>query len=888
MKSILNQETPIRPMMTDSPPTFCLLRRIAAALALLFAASALPMARAALPPTPSQGTFVDTTGGRHSWVINSAHTLIWDSKPFLPVGGLFQMQSWVPNASEADFIADKAALAAIKARGVTDVILQPAQGGITGVTPAALQRAFDYLDAQGLTYGISLADGPREPLAAYEVRPGAYRLTAAGGGPPLRFAAENLMSSLYFVVTPTGSDVIARGQAQMIPEGARVETPAVSGQMIAFLVPEKLYFVGSPMGVPNLWDGYDSYRDSILTLFGQVRLGKGFRFFVDALPPSLNLSDEALRLIPDSPGFRTEWGAYLTRKYRTLETLDVAWSITNRDVPSFEAAAALLPLWNGGKGVSLYYDRYTRKEVKTDFTRSAFWNDLRAFMTDSVRGYMNDLAIALKHGVADVPVVYRSQGSSLLFSRLPGGEGFDGIGIDAYGRGRDLISAGGAGEVYAQASEAGRTLWLPVTATNDDGPGAGAKKEGGYVSRAALISDFDWLRDLGARGFYVDSLRTLDPARVKFNIGDLPGQLTWLSDYQSLLTASVRTGGPLDTLPGVTYFPRGLNTASIRLLTGGEWWLPTDRPGSLYDFGTAGSTYALTEPDGSATYYLWNPSGVQRTIHLKLPPQVTKNKEAPRVQWSASANGTVKGDTLALTIGPDPIRLLNYPTVPLPVEAFDEAYGEAQKLAAEMKKRDALERGLYGVNLPQLRMQYQKRGDPWFGYTMLRETLLKMRTVLRDYAWLEAEGEADASQAPISQSFDAIEERVGASGGRVLVVGKRAANMPRAAAQYRISVNKPGTFQLWAAASPGAPLTFLLNGKSVIDEGSLAPRTPSGPGAAYAGGSLAWIYFGPVTLPQGTHTLEVRASGPATLDTLLLQKGDFTPNGPNPPPVLPQ
>lgn len=841
-----------------------------------------PVLAHALAPTPSQGTFVDGSGARHSWTINSAHTLLWDDKPFLPVGGLFQVQSWAQNTTDADFAADKAALAEIKARGVTDIIVQAARGGVTGVKPEALQRLFDYLDSEGFTYGISLNDGPREPLSAFEVRPGAYRqVTPAGGGVPLRFHADNLASSLYFVVSPVGSDILTSGQAQMIPEGAKIDTPAVQEPMVAFLVPEKLYFANSSMGIPNLWDGYDSYRDSLLSLFSQVRLGKGFRFFVDALPPSLDLSDEALRLIPDSPGFAAEWSAYLARKYRTLEALDAAWNVTDRDIASFDKAATLLPLWNGGKGVSLFYDRKTKKSVKTDYTRSGFWTDLRAFMTDSVRGYMNDLAIALKHGVADVPVVYRSTGASPLFSRLPGGQGFDGIGIDAYGRGRDLIATGGAGEVYAQASESGRNLWLPVTATSDADPVTRAKAVKGYASREALINDLNWLRDIGGRGFYVDSLRTIDPARANFNIGNLPDQLTWLADYRGLLEAGVRGGGPLTTLPGVTYYPRSLAGASIRMLTGGEWWLPTDRPYLLYDFGASGSAYAMTEQDGSTTYYLWNPSGATRTVRLQLPPQTTKLKDAPKVQWSATANGAVKKDILTLTVGPDPIRLINYPTVPLPIDAFDESFKEAVKLDAVMKERNAIERGLYNINLPQLKLLKSKR-DPWFAYAQLQDSLNRMRSVVRDYAWLQAEG--DEIQTPSHQSFDAVEEKAGASNGRVLVAGKRAAGMPIAAAQYSITVNKAGTFELWIAASPNAPLTFRIDGQPILNE---AARTANLPGSSYAGGELTWIDFGPITLPAGVHTLELRATGPALVDTILLHRGDFIPQGPNPPAVLP-
>jgi hypothetical protein len=349
-----------------------------------------------------------------------------------------------------------------------------------------------------------------------------------------------------------------------------------------------------------------------------------------------------------------------------------------------------------------------------------------------------------------------------------------------------------------------------------------------------------------------------------------------------MLETGARNSGPLTTLPGVTYYPRSLAGGSIRLLSDGEWWLPTERPYLLYDFGTSGSAYALTEPDGSTAYYLWNPSGQTRTIRLQLPPQTTKLKDAPKVQWSASANGSVKKDVLTLTIGPDPIRLINYPTVPLPIDAFDESLKEAEKLAAVLKDRESLERGLLrDINLPQLRLLKSKR-DPWFAYAQLQETLTRMRAAVRNYFWVQAEG--DEVHMPTQQSFDAIEEKAGASNGRVLVVGKRTPGMPIAAAQYSVTVGVAGTFELWVGASPNAPLTFRIDGQPILNEVS---RTVNLPGATYAGGDLTWINFGPVTLPAGVHTLELRATGPAVVDTVLLHRGNLIPNGPNPPSVLP-
>jgi hypothetical protein len=66
-----------------------------------------------------------------------------------------------------------------------------------------------------------------------------------------------------------------------------------------------------------------------------------------------------------------------------------------------------------------------------------------------------------------------------------------------------------------------------------------------------------------------------------------------------------------------------------------------------------------------------------------------------------------------------------------------------------------------------------------------------------------------------------------------------------------------------------------------------ASDAPEVRGASYADG-LVWTRIGSIAVTKEKHVLEMRADGPATVDTLLLIRGDFTPNGPIPPQVLPE
>ena len=828
-------------------------------LLLLLALGAPAFAQGA--PVLSQGTYTDAGGGKHPWTINNAHALIWDGAPFLPVGGVFQARSWAAQATEQDWASDVAALGVLKERGVSDLYVQPAAGGLTGVKPEHIQRLLDQLDALGFTYGISINDAPRDPLIAYEVRPGAYRQAGVRGGTQARFAIPNVGSSLYLAVSAAG-DVVDSGEATLVDGGARVNVAPRTGDLVVFLVPERIYVPQNGLGLPNLWDGFDGYRDELLQLFAQVKLGKGFRFFVDPLGRDLALQAAGDRLVPSTTGFQTEWGAWLQRKYGHVDRLHTAWGLPERDLTQIAAAALLVPLWGGGKGIEAFHDRASGKRLKADARRSGFWADLAQFKVESVRGYMNALAGVLKREVADVPVVYRTRGYSPLFSGLPARGGFDGVGIEAYGRGPELVTQS-AGYAYAQAAEAPKTLWLPVTGTQDTE--AGAKPEIGYPSRATLFGELDWLREIGAKGFYVEGLRLADPARKRFSLLEAPDQLGWLRDYKKMLDVTARFA---EHQPSAVFYPRGVAVASLRPLPGGGWWLPTDRPATLYDFGPAGRAYGL-ETESGTVYYLWNPRGTTRRVQLRLPKRAKGAPPAPDVRVSDPTASERRG-ILTLTIGPEPVSIRNLPQMPVPLEAFPELADEAEALVALARKQGRVEAALFGEKLAFVRAKYRE-DNPLPSLRELQEMVDAARTALRPYLWLEAESAA-------GHSFDEARQHAGAGGGRVLTVGERAPGVP-ATATYVFDAVEPATYAVWAATTRGAVLTLRVDGQPITADGPPETR-----GGAYADG-LVWTRLGSATVAKGRHTLEVRSDGPSTVDTLLLYRGDFTPDGPNPPPI---
>lgn len=878
-------------------------RAVFAALAAAFATGAVAAA-ASQQEIVSQGAFKDAAGSAHSWRINTAHALIWDGEPYLPVGGRFQARSWDARAGETEWQADVAALQTLKEKNVVDLLVQPARGaGITSVPVEKIQRLLDYLDAQNFSYGVSLSDGPRDPLIGYVVRPGAYRqagVSAAasdGGAARLRFAVPDLASALFFAATPA-PEVVAEGQADIVAEGARVTLPPSLGAtpLAVFLVPERIFLPGNQpstgatlaageIGLPNLWDGFDSYRDALLVHLGGVKWGRGLRFFVDALGSDLWPRGDADRLIPSSAGFRAEWAAYLQRRYRNSGVLERAWALSGSDLQSVDDATYLIPLWSGGKGLEAFYHRQKRARLAASSGRSAFWSDLAAFKNESVRGYMNTLAGVLKREVANVPVIYRARGDSPLFARLPAvPDGFDGLGMDAYGEGVTLVTRA-AGHVYGQAAQAGRTLWLPVTAVAPMPEAAAPAAAPGYASRAALFADLDWLQGIGAKGFFVDSLNA-SAGGASVSLVNTPDQLGWLRDYKTMLLA---TSGWSTVVPRTVFYPRGGATSSSagaagpggRLvpLPGGGWWLPSDLPAAAYGRdqgwgGSVGHAYSL-ETETGTVYYLWNP--VPRIVHLRLPALPKGSGPAaqgPPIQTS-DPHASLSRNVLTLHLGPQPISVRNLAYLPAPQEAYPEMIKEVENLIASARAAGDFRAASYTTTLGFIKARH-KNDNPLPSLAALNNLLTEAHRTLRAFAFMEAE-------ATTNHGFDEATERDGASNGRVLLVAApRPAGATPASATYTFDLAQSGSYHLWLSAALGDPsqVSFRMDGQSF-----LAGQTGVAHGASYANG-LVWRNFGAAPLAAGRHTLELSVgNGSAIVDALLVTRDPFTPDGPNPPPV---
>ncbi|BDI31143.1 hypothetical protein CCAX7_31940 [Capsulimonas corticalis] len=840
------------------------------------------------------GEYHDASGKKHAWMITPSHMLRWDNDAYLPVGGAFTPHYWAEGQTEENWAKDVKALDAIKAQHVHDLYLYAGARGLTHVPPAAAQRVIDYLDQNEFRYGIAIADPAPMPLMGYVIHPAVYR--DASPGPSTTFAhVDGLISATYVLASAQKGEIEETGKAKVQEGTTAVATlRSASDDSVLLLYPERLFADGTPESrMPDLWQGYDDYRDRLLTYFGKVKLGAGFRFFLDPLTDQLGVNGDADSLIPTSDGFRLEFQAWLQTKYhRNVNDVNQAWGVKDRDIPDYTVVARCIPLWLQTKGVAGLYDPVDGKiyeVLNKPRIANGFWEDFTKFRTESLRRYMNSIATVLKTSVADVPVVYRAPKFDSLFVNDATDGGYDGLGIEAFGHGRALAEQS-ALFTYAQSEDTPKSTWLIVSNTFG-AQNAAEQKDSGYGTKGSLFDDFDYLKDSGARGFFTTALQRLPEAEfASANLASQTDQLGWLGSY----AASLQELGDMrekDPDP-ILWYPAESDqiAARPRHFPDGVWWLPTLRSSSAFSMGleTVIQVYRVPAQDpGLSTWAVWTGQSAVREVRFPFnqtyPPVVTDARGIP-----LKIKG--KNGVWTLPLGPEPILVSHVKGIPRPTELVDEAAAEAARLIKVAKAQhiatQRYEDSLFYAN----NSIADNPGSDDLRYSLVTRLISQLTESLRPYAWIEGEAASDFT-------FDSLAASKNASGGSYLSLDTDRDSQHGTAvdsgyhATYNFSVNAPGRYTIWLAGSPldsstASPFTYSVDGAAVQDTHDVPAEGPS------YGGGFVWTNLGETTLDAKRHTLTIDVTGRSKdnryrldIDALCLSRVEFHPNGLTPPPI---
>jgi len=608
----------------------------------------------------------------------------------------------------------------------------------------------------------------------------------------------------------------------------------------------------------------------------QVRFGPGMRFFLDPFGRRLSIKSESARLFPTGPLFRLQYESWLKNRYRSLGNLNFAWAFRGREAKSFENAASLVPLWYGNRGQPFVYDPQRNLYLGVEAGRSRIWRDFQEFRDRSIRDAMNLISDLLKKIVAEVPVVYSWSQHSLIFTNTSE-SGFDGLGIEAYGTGKSLATDAGA-YTYAQCEEATRNIWCLVTGTQTtEDP---RKPEVGFASREALIEHLRWLRDLGAKGFFVFGLQILPEETWKnFELLRDPRQLGWLAAFKQEMQGDI---GFASYNPLVFFFPTNLfppsRTGPIRP---GVWWMPTLRPGIRLGLGDALSGYLINEPDGPRAC-IWSNEGKQ---HIDIP--LNKGQEVKVFGPDGASMPSGPKTRLSIDVGPEPVQIWGLAAEDIfPLQIARDAMEEYERLL-KMAEQRKLEVKPFQETLKSVKTLYRfSEGTAALIYGSIRAPLQILKSALSPYLWIEGE-------QPVSHTFDEVALSEGCSSGTYLKLFNQDPPGPEGyTATYEFSLASEAEYTIWLAGSPQnspqySPVLWS------IDSGAWQGAAESVPSQTYADG-FAWTRLGAAQLARGKHVFRIRVSERrrepndawvASIDALVFAKGTFNPDGIKKPPV---
>ncbi len=792
----------------------------------------------------TSGTFVDSGGGQHPWSVNDAHTLLWESDPYIPVGAVFVSRYLAPGAGDDAYQADIADLGTLKSRGITDVVLKSG-APITSIAPSALQKMIDYLDSNGFTYGVELDDGPKDPLVGYVISPNRYRLEGPSDKTTVTCELPDVDSALYVIVSKFDGSVKANGGALVKDGKVTIYLPdALKSSEVLIVYPHKSI---SQDGMADLWSGYAEYRDRVLAFFKDVKFGGGMRFFLEPFRCKMDFTGEMIGFLPDSSGFRLGFEAYLSRRYKHEGGLNAAWGL-NENLDSIERAARLIPLWTSGRGVPYAYDKASAHLFPVNPSIAVrMWQDIVQYRDTSAQEYMNSISDVLRKQVANVPVIFTSSTYSRIYENPFGMGGFDGLAANVNGTG-EAPAARVAGPVYSLAEESNKSTWFIVSGTQ-----ASDDSRTPYLGEAAMVGTMDSFREVGCKGFFVDNLLAN------------PDQTGWLATFKGKVSKSWT-----DYKPEVLNYPIDPPTGAYsRRIAPNTWWLPTLRRGETTYIGDGIYAYAIM---GEGKAYIWSDTG-KRTVTLH-----TGGSRNVALDYPPGAKLDVKKGgifTLDLDDSPTVLQGLIFNQV-FPRET---AQAEIDRLAAFVPVADKA-----GIEVKKARGSLDSarnvltKGQAYISYGIARDGLMDLINAMGPDIWIEGE------RSPAS-NFGSVIGAPGASGALAMVLDTtEPAPMAPYTVSYTFDSAANSSYEIWLAASPpgdGSPASY------TIDETGWTPVSAiDGKADTYAPG-LAWYRIGTANLVPGNHTLTLRIDNKRerdglyyfAIDALVLSPGGFKPNG---------
>ena len=858
-----------------------------------------PLPAPIAPKTPvkiaSEGQFTDKANGKHTWQINAAHALIWDGKPYLPVGGAFTPHSFASDEEKA-WQEDVRALDMLQSHGIQDILVWPDKP-LPDIAVKSVQRLLDYLDTKGFHYGVSFGPGMTQMASGYVVKPSVYRKDVRpnlSNDPFLtaEWITANTDRGVVFMYDLTSDSKLYRDPYEIAIKDSVVTVPVEQVPLkvthpYVLLLPHKTLPAAEQGALPDVWTNFDRYRDRALAFAAQVKWGVGLRFFLDPLTRHLGLSGETPFLVPDSMAFRLEWEGFLARKYGSPEEVRNKWALMET-FKSFADLSRQIPLWAYGKGCPYFFDSEARRvhpmqEGSQSVQKSVWWNDFQQFRDGSLSYYMNTLADVFKRQAANVPIVYTWTPSGSFFTNYNRGGGFDGL-VLATRPGEPSRLARTSGPAYSQAEQSVRTTWFfageitsaapPLSGPKvsaialTDAASPAAAPASAYASKTLFARDLDDLRRIGSKGFFINSLQNGVASTSAANGGTdwsaNPEGLAWIGEYAKAYKADNSAAAQR---PRVLFYPQNASGPAHTGLVPGTpdvYWLPGAFAGDDMDMWPFCRGYNIRRSDDEpVSTVLVSLLGPQKAHFPVLNPSLVRafTPTGTPVPIKIIAKNTVE---IPLDTTPV-IAQFGSDVPPVPQEAAVEVTVQLDLLyeIAKLQKVFGIENSKLAIDQAKDYIVKRNYGQ---AYYIGRGQLDKLMFDAAPYIWLE--GEYDLLLASNNPLFNELAGHPEASGGAYLRLSTPNRPMPEYGykARYEFTTAHEGVYQIWLAGTvPGpntSPIKWRLNNDPDKD---IADPVPHGP--LYMNERFGWVLLGTARLGKGDQKLTIDVTDPAAAST---------------------
>lgn len=811
-------------MLSPSPATAAGSLRTVRLIALSIFALCIGLAQA----QRTQGTYHPDAKTSDVWSINDHLTLIWNGKPYLPVGTIVDSPAAVDQATAA---------------GIHDFIVDlPSSGAGWDETLGSLNRH----NASFLLRVNSLA-----PMATgVAVEPQGYRVAGIKEKREVRIGLPGVQQALVIVALRRDGSIV-ESKRVAVQDGVLDYTVDAPGGLERVML---VYPITSSAELPDYWERLDKHRDELLQAIKRHAPGAGLRGIVDPFGRTLVLPGKELRFVPISPYFRDELRDFLVDEYKALETAERTWALGSNNIKDFDTLARLVPLWSGSRGVADFWDPETDKLYPCDNRRSRAWTDITLVVESAgARRYsriVNDL-----HNVVDVPVVQQWSGWAAAYeTETPA---LDGIGMRTTGSTQASVfdSAGRAASSILRWKRSG---WLPATEVD---LGAG-------TDPSELPVVLGMVTNLGARGAFV---RADTPAMLKAvaSVG------SFASD-PSLATTS----------PQAVFFPENAeNPAEIQRYPNGIWALPSPMDGDRVDLGTKFVAYKYIAA-GKQTFAI----SALKPGREKLFMAKTAGVALSRVDGT-DPKPKIEKSSIEVDLGTTPLIVTGTDEVPVPEEAYKETVDRITKMALLLDQaHQSAPEALYVYQMASNQFKttpgvaFKQMRD---AYRSLSNLLGRYDWIEAESSRDDNFSEIDASPACSAGAALALRTQLppGPSGyyaNYVVPVRTNADQEVWLAA--KIPPDRRGDIQVIVGGQSEGETAGSGASDAIIGGQTMTINTE--PVSLYGGG-YGWYKLGVTRLAGGRSSLKVIVTGETSsdlaLDVILLTPGTFTPNGVNEP-----